>query len=270
MIYTHLDGPSCQQCIEVQPDSAESKSIEDCFHQSQKIAAIGWLAAGLAHDFNNILTAILGHCNMLLASPRSWSMRDGLAAIRTAGERGALLTGQLLALTHREFPMPGVVDLSGVLKSMGSVLRALSGEAIELVTIVDPALGLVKAAPGQMEQVLLNLVVNARDAMPTGGTITIEASNACLEADPDREEPPARYVRLAVIDDGCGMSEEVRAGLFRPLFTTKGPGKGSGLGLFTVHEIVTRNGGIIRVSSQEGRGSMFEIYLPRCDEELGR
>jgi PAS domain S-box-containing protein len=250
----------------VQSDVSEPKDLQERLHQAEKMAALGLLAGGIAHDFNNMLTAILGYCDILLAGAPSGQPREGLEKIREAGERAASLSRQLLALSRKQLPQPRLVDVRAILAGMDSLLRRLTGEAIELVTVTDPALGPVEAVPGQMEQILLNLVVNARDALPEGGRITIELANALPEAGRARGPGvlrPGPYVMLAVTDTGCGMGEEILAELFRPLFTTKGAGQGTGLGLFTVHEIVKQNGGLIAVASQPGQGTRVEIYLPQ-------
>jgi signal transduction histidine kinase len=248
---------------------------EERSYQEQRIAAMGWLAAGLAHDFNNILTAIIGHCDMLRASVPAGPIRDGLDNIRTAGERGVLLTGQLMALTRNPTGLPKLLDLRSILKDIRQILGYLVGTKINLITLVEPTVGLIKVVPGQVEQILLNLVVNARDALPLGGTITIAVDNVgddLAAAESHADDLPGRYVRVAVADTGCGMTEQVQTGLFKPLFTTKDPDKGTGLGLFTVHQIVQQHGGYIRVSSQPRYGSRFEVYLPRFepDSSTGR
>jgi PAS domain S-box-containing protein len=256
-------------CIGVQTDITERKDLEDRSRQAHKMAALGFLAGGIAHDFNNLLTAILGYCDILLPGELPHEIRRGLEKIKVAGNRGAALTSQLLAFCRKQLPKPQPLDMRSVLADLDSLLRRLIGEHIALTTAVQPALGMVTLVPGQLEQILLNLVVNARDAMPEGGAIAIEMANA--DPDPRRVHDPEAirpfpYVMLAVADSGCGMSEEVLAALFRPLFTTKAAGQGTGLGLFTVHEIVRQNGGVIGVTSQLGRGTRIEIFLPRSDD----
>lgn len=249
----------------LQTDITERKYIEEWFRQAQKMAAVGWLAGGVIHDFNNLLTAILGYCDILLreALPEG-VLRESVQQIQRGGERGAALTRQLLDFSRTQPPRPDVLDLRPVLAETQAMLGRLLGENIVLNTLVDPDLGRIRADAGQIEQVLVNLAVNARDAMPEGGTITLEATNVVVAA--DGPVPCGSYIRLAVTDTGCGMTEEVRAALFQPLFTTKERGKGTGLGLYTVGQIVCQSRGHITVFSQPGRGTRFEVYLPRVEE----
>lgn len=249
----------------VQTEITERKYFEEWFRQAQKMTAVGWLSAAIVHDFNNLLTAILGYCDILLKEPLPEGVvREGLQQIQRGGERGAALTRQLLDFSRTQAPRPGVLDPRTVLAETHDMLRRLLGENIVLDTRVGPDLGRVHADAGQVEQVLVNLVVNARDALPEGGTITLEAAHVVVQA--GGNVPAGAYVLLAVTDTGCGMTEEVRAALFRPLFTTKERGKGTGLGLFTVQQIVRQSGGHIAVASQPGRGTRFEVYLPRVEE----
>jgi len=247
-------------------DITEQKRLEEQFHQSQKMEAIGRLAGAVAHDFNNLLTAITGYCEFLLedldgSDPR----RNDVDEIKKASDRAAGLTRQLLAFSRRQILAPQVLDLNRVVADMEKMLGRLIGEDIELIIALDPAAALVKADPNQVEQILLNLVVNARDAMPDGGTITVRTANVQIDSDHlHRSAPlkPGRYALLAVSDTGIGMDAEVRSQMFEPFYTTKDAGKGTGLGLSTVYGIVKQSGGDIVVDSAIGRGSTFKIYIP--------
>ena len=242
-------------------DITERKRLEEQFRQAQKMEAIGRLAGGVAHDFNNILTAILGYSDLLGASlSASNPLREEVEEIRKAAERAAALTRQLLAFGRRQVLILEVLDLNLLVREMERMLRRVIGEDIEIRTRYDPELGRVRADRGQLEQVLINLIINARDAMPSGGTITIETGNAEL----DGHHLPA--VMLAVGDTGCGMDAETRAHIFEPFYTTKEKGKGTGLGLATVYGIVEQSGGHVRVSSEPGRGATFRVFLPRIGE----
>jgi two-component system cell cycle sensor histidine kinase/response regulator CckA len=251
-------------------DISERRRLEEQLVQSQKMEAIGTLAGGIAHDFNNILTVILGHSMLLLPeTPEGSPLRQGLDEIQKAGERAANLTRQLLAFGRKQVLAPVVLDLNAVVADMEWMLRRLIGEDIEVVTVPDPDLGRVKADRGQIEQVLVNLVVNARDAMPQGGRITIEARNVDLDdsyARKHRYVVSGPHVLLAVSDSGIGMDARTQARIFEPFFTTKGPGKGTGLGLSMVYGIVKQSGGSIEAYSEPGRGSAFKVYLPRVPE----
>ena len=239
---------------------------------SQRMEAIGRLASGLAHDFNNLLTAILGQCDLLLRRlPGDAPARKGLEEIRTAGDRAAGLTRQLLAYSRRQVLKPQVIDLNSSVTSMVPMLRSLIGETIELNPALQADLGRVEADPSQIEQIIMNLVVNARDSMPRGGRVDVETSNADLDATFARRHVPTRpgrYVMLAVSDTGSGMDKATRAHIFEPFFTTKQLGKGTGLGLATVYGIVKQSDGYIWVYSEPGMGSTFRIYLPRVKADI--
>ena len=253
-------------------DMTDRRRLEEQLLQAQKMEAIGRLAGGIAHDFNNLLTAVAGYTELLLAQlPEGDARREHAEEIRLAGKRAAALTQQLLAFSRRQVLEPRVLDLNTVIADMERMLRRVIGEDIELTTSLDPGLWRAKADPGQIEQSILNLVVNARDAMPRGGRLTIETGN--VEVD---ETFAGRYVTvhagphvmLAVSDTGIGMNADLQARLFEPFFTTKERGKGTGLGLSTTYGIVKQSGGSIWVYSEPGHGSTFKIYLPRCEEPL--
>ncbi len=246
------------------------RQTEQKLQQSQKMEAIGRMAGGVAHDFNNLLTAIIGYSDLLLDELEDENpARTNAEEILKASERAAGLTNQLLAFSRRQVLQPRVLDLNHLVADMDRMLRRLIGEDVELVSILDGAAWPIKADPGQLQQVLLNLAVNARDAMPRGGRITIETANTTLE-EPipnELEEIPAGdYLTLSVRDTGTGMTPDIRAMIFEPFFTTKETDEGTGLGLSTVIGIVRQSGGNIEVESEPGRGSSFVVYLPRTDE----
>src|ERR1017187_5710896 len=242
---------------------------EEKFRQSQKMEAVGRLAGGVAHDFNNLLTVIIGYCELLVAQVKPGdSLRRNAEEIQKAAERAAALTHQLLAFSRKQVLQPKVSDLNDVVAGMEKMTRRLIGEDIELRTVFDKPLGRITADPGQIEQVILNLVVNARDAMPRGGRILIETGNVTLDQknqSRNHELEAGDYVMLTITDSGVGMTDAVKAHLFEPFFTTKEPGKGTGLGLATCYGIVKQSGGDIRVYSEPDHGTTFKIYFPRID-----
>lgn len=247
-------------------DITARKHIEEQLRQSQKMDAVGQLAAGVAHDFNNLLTIINGYSDLMLQSlPAEHAHREFLEPIKTAAERSAALTRKLLAFSRKQVVAPTVVDLNKIVAEMEKMLRRTLGEDIDLSTKLEPQLCLIKADPGQLEQLLLNLVVNARDAMPQGGKLTIETHNV-VRSDRYAQAGTCPYVLLDVSDTGCGMSEEVKTRIFEPFFTTKEVGKGTGLGLATVYAIVKQSQGQIDVLSEPGRGTRFHIFFPRHEK----
>lgn len=250
-------------------DVTERKALEEQLRQAQKMEAVGTLAGGVAHDFNNLLTVITGYTQILMEQqahdPRS---ARSIEQILGAAERAAALTRQLLAFSRRQMLQPRVVNLNTLVRNVERMLRPLLGERIQIVLETSSELGAVKADPGQVEHILMNLAVNARDAMPRGGTLTVTTSNAELGQEFRRKHPgasPGRYVMFSVADTGTGMDAHAMTHLFEPFFTTKEPGKGTGLGLSMVYGIVKQSGGYITVESEIGRGSRFRVYFPRVE-----
>lgn len=271
--------PSVQRALRELDDRAERKRAEEAlrqsekqFRQSQKMEAVGRLAGGIAHDFNNLLTVIMGYSQVLLTElgpqhPLCGKIEETLKA----GEKAATLIRQLLTFSSKQSLDPKVLSLNTAVTSLESLLRRLIGEDIHLVCTLDPANGRLRADQAQLEQVLVNLVVNARDAMPKGGTLTIETAQVELTSSPVYHLTPilpGPYVRLTVSDTGCGMDRKTQSHIFEPFFTTKGEGKGSGLGLSTVYGIVTQCGGAIDVTSRVSHGTRFDLYFPSAESDI--
>lgn len=265
------DGAAVQGTI---IDITEAKRLEESLRQAQKMEAIGQLAGGVAHDFNNLLTTILGYADLALSAlPPHAPLKEELCEIRRAGERAASLTQQLLAFGRKQVAAPMALNLNAVVGQVGDMLRRLLGEAVTLAVQLDPELALTWADPGQIEQILVNLALNARDAMPQGGTLTLSTRNVELtlaQAAARGDLAPGAYVALAAADTGCGMDEETLARAFEPFFTTKPVGKGTGLGLSTVYGIAKQSGGHAEAESSPGRGAVFTILLPRTHERTAR
>src|ERR1044072_8845314 len=260
-------------------DITERKRAEEALRasqmqlqQSQKLEAIGQLAGGVAHDFNNMLTAIMGYTDLSLRRVGLENpIRRNLEETKKAAERAASLVRQLRAFIRKQILEPKVLDLNDVVKDMHKMLTRLIGENIKLATRLESDIGSVKADPCQVEQIIVNLVVNARDAMPRGGRVTIETANVTVDdltASKHVAVNPGEYVMLAVSDTGSGIDQETQARIFEPFFTTKEVGKGTGLGLSTVYGIVKQSGGDIWVYSEQGLGTVFKVYLPRIDNAL--
>jgi two-component system, cell cycle sensor histidine kinase and response regulator CckA len=257
----------------VNRDISERRHLEEQFRQVQKMEAVGRLSGGVAHDFNNLLGVMIGYAEFLQERMEpSNALRGSVDEILKAGKRAAALTRQLLAFSRQQVLDPKVLDLNFVVGDMEKLLRRLIGEDVRLATILSPGLGRVKADQGQLEQVLLNLAVNARDAMPQGGKLIIETENMEMDDEFVRRYPyPVKagpYVCLKVTDTGTGMDPETKARAFEPFFTTKEKGKGTGLGLSTVYGVVKQSGGYIDIESSLGVGTKFKIYLPRVEEPL--
>jgi len=264
-----VDGRA-KAAIETVEDITERVSLEEQLRQAQKMEVIGQLAGGIAHDFNNMIGAIQGYCDLLLEDlAESDPLYANVGRIRACANRSEALTRQLLAFSRKQVLSLRVLDLNRLINGMRNMIGRLLGENIELRVSLAPALKSVKADAGQIEQVLMNLAINARDAMPEGGTLTIETANVNLDEEYAREHAeacPGPHVMLAVTDSGCGMDRAIMARIFEPFFTTKEAGKGTGLGLATVYGIVKQSGGSVYVRSAPGRGSAFEVYLPSTDE----
>jgi two-component system cell cycle sensor histidine kinase/response regulator CckA len=263
----NADG-KVEKLVIVNRDITERKQLEQQLILSQKLEAIGRLSGGVAHDFNNILGVIIGYAEALQQEAGSESQNEAVEEILKAGHRAASLTQQLLAFSRKQVLEPKILDLNAVVADVDKMLRRLIGEDIDLKVTASADLGTVKADRGQIEQVLMNLAVNARDAMPRGGQLHLETSNIELRAQDLKDRKyviPGQYVMLQVIDAGCGMSAEVQARIFEPFFTTKETGKGTGLGLATVYGVIKQSGGYIWVESEQGRGATFKIFLPRAE-----
>jgi nitrogen-specific signal transduction histidine kinase/CheY-like chemotaxis protein len=250
-------------------DITERKGLEEQLLQAQKMEAVGRLAGGVAHDFNNLLMAIMGYSELMRSKVRKGDpLYDYLENILKAGERASALTQQLLTFSRRQIIRPQVIDIKQVILDLEPMLRRLLGEDIELEIINDPMPVAVKGDPGHLSQIIMNLVVNARDAMPKGGRLTLKTAPVDFPMGCHtrfRLAPPGAYVVLEVRDTGVGMDEATQAHIFEPFFTTKEPGKGTGLGLSTVYGIVKQSGGYLDLNSELGKGSAFTIYLPRLE-----
>jgi two-component system cell cycle sensor histidine kinase/response regulator CckA len=261
-----------EACLVMATDVTERLKLEEQFRQAQKLESVGRLAGGVAHDFNNLLTVINGYSEMLLGKVSTADpSAKALGEIREAGERAAELTRQLLAFSRRQVTQLSVININTVVRSTETFLGRLIGEDITLVTRLSPNIGLIQGDRGQLQQIIMNLAINSRDAMPDGGTLLIETSNVTLDESYRVEHPavrPGNHVMLAITDSGIGMSPEVRERIFEPFFTTKELGKGTGLGLATVYGMVKQVGGWIWVYSELGKGTTFKIYLPRTDKAI--
>jgi hypothetical protein len=259
-------------CLVLANDITERKKLEDQVQQSQRLESIGRLAGGVAHDFNNLLTVINGYAAQILAElPKGSVVAERVGEISGAGQRAAALTQQLLAFSRRQVVQPRVLNLNHVINDMEQMLRRLIGEDVELIVLRSKDLRNIRADAGQMQQVVMNLAINARDAMPRGGTLILETRDEVLGEEYRSSHPevrPGRYVVLNVTDNGTGMAPEVQKRIFEPFFTTKPPGSGTGLGLATVHGMVRQSEGWIWVYSEPGAGTTFKIYLPATDETV--
>jgi PAS domain S-box-containing protein len=259
------------RAVGISLDVTERRTLEEQYQQAQKMEAVGRLAGGVAHDFNNLLTVILGYCELLLSDFKPGDPHQAdVAEIQKAGARAGGLTRQLLAFSRKQIIEPTLLDLNLIATDMRVMLGRLIGEDVKVVLGLGSKLALVKADRGQVEQIVMNLAVNARDAMPKGGTLTIETTNVELDEPYTKTHlavKPGPYVVLTVTDTGTGMTPEVQARLFEPFFTTKDPGKGTGLGMATVYGIVTRSGGSVGVHSEIGKGTAFQVYFPKADPE---
>jgi PAS domain S-box-containing protein len=264
------EGGAPMHGVGISLDVTERHEFEEQHQHAQKMEAIGQMAAGIAHDFNTLVTVILGYCELLQADVDPDHARLAVREIQQAGESAARLTRQLLAFSRKQIVEPTVLDVSEVVSNIRAMLRRLVGDHVEVVLALGQRLAPVKADRGQIEQIVMNLAVNARDAMPNGGTLTIATGNVDLDENHPAPHLPAnagQYVMLTVTDTGTGMAPLVLAHLFEPFFTTKELGRGTGLGLATVYRIVERTGGTINVSSEVGRGTSITVYFPRADAE---
>jgi len=265
-------GPSVRQALEKVRLRKEHRQLAEELIEAQKMEVIGKLAGGVAHDFNNLLAVIMGYSDLMMGKLEADSpLQKDAQTIRHAAERAAGLTRQLLVFSRKQTVQPVVLDINEVVAEMEKMLGRLIDENVELIIALGPQVGRLKADSGYVGQVLMNLVVNARDAMPNGGKITVETGNAMLDQDYARAHPgaaPGDYVMLSVSDTGTGMSDEVKAHLFEAFFTTKPKGKGTGLGLATCQTIVQQCGGHIAISSQVGQGATFRVYFPQVQEAI--
>jgi two-component system, cell cycle sensor histidine kinase and response regulator CckA len=263
-------SPAVRRALQEARERRAHRKLEEQLLQAQKMEAIGRLTGGVAHDFNNLLTVIQGYGELLLTHPALDSLlRDHVAEILKAGQRAAWLTRRLLSFARKEVLQKRILDLNAIVADVDKMLRRIIGENIVLTNHLSPRIPRIKGDPGQLEQVILNLAINARDAMPRGGSLSIETAEVWLEEANLRDHPgaaPGPYVRLAVRDTGIGITPEVRAHLFEPFFTTKPPGQGTGMGLSMVHAIVTQSGGHLTVDSAPGHGTVFNAFFPRTDE----
>ncbi|MEP6573887.1 MAG: PAS domain S-box protein [Gemmatimonadota bacterium] len=270
--FRFVESGGTEVIVAVVRDVSERKRLEQQLQHSQKMEGIGRLAGGIAHDFNNLLTAISGYTELAIAAlPEGDPVCDDLAQVANAAARAAALTGQLLAFARKQVIQPRLVSVNTLVSGLRGLLVRLLGEDVVIRTHLADELWLINIDPGQFEQILVNLAVNARDAMPAGGILLMETANVILGDDYARKHPeliPGEYVRLAVTDSGIGMDAKIQERLFEPFFTTKPAGKGTGLGLATTHGIVRQNGGHIWVYSEPGKGSTFKIYLPRATEGI--
>jgi len=269
-----LEGESAQDLTARKKAEDERKILENQLHQSQKMEAVGRLSAGVAHDFNNLLGVIIGYSEDLEDRlDKNSPLRKHAEQIKKAGQRAAALTRQLLAFSRQQVLEPKILSLNHIIEDLRKMLPRLLGADIETQTTLDPALAAIKADPGQIEQVIINLAVNARDAMPDGGKLAIETRNLQIEdghLSKHPTVPQGNYAVITVSDTGTGMDAQVQAHIFEPFFTTKEQGKGTGLGLATVYGVVKQSGGYIWVDSAPGLGTTFTIYLPRADESARR
>jgi len=265
-------GPAVRRALQEVEERAQRQQLERQFIEAQKMEVIGQLAGGVAHDFNNILAVIMGYSDLLIQKVAADNeFKSYLETIRSSGERASALTRQLLIFSRKQTVQMVVLDINGVVKDLDKMLRRLIDEKIELAILPAEQLGRVKADSGYVGQVLMNLVVNARDAMPNGGKLTIATSNVTLDETGSRAQTgasPGNYVMFSVSDTGTGMTDEVKARMFEAFFTTKPKGKGTGLGLATCQTIMQQSGGHIAVLSELGQGTTFKIYFPRVDQPL--